>query len=38
MEVHVYPEKIDSTLNIMHYAHDVVYRPFFRAIHVPPST
>ena len=25
----VYPEKIDGTLNIMHYAQDVVYRPFF---------
>ena len=25
----VYPEKMDGTFHIMHYAHDAVNRPFF---------
>ena len=28
----VYPEKMDGTQNIMHYAHDAVYHPFFLGI------
>ena len=32
----VYPEILDDSLYIMRYAHDAVYRPFFRGI--PPST
>ena len=32
----VYPEKIDGTLHIMCYAHDALYRPFFRGM--PRST
>ena len=35
----VYPENMDGTKHhIMRYAHDAVYHPFFRGIHVPPST
>ena len=28
----VYPEKMDGTHNIMRYAYDAVYRPYFRSI------
>ena len=30
----VYPEKMDDTYHIMRYAHDAVYRPFHREIHM----